>query len=92
MLMGDIRDARVPCEHGRFEPHDYKIWDGLGRFDPNDLIRSCEGGRPVTVDDFNVREAAFATGLWAPSMEDFATDHARIILAAALQVEEDADA
>ena len=91
--MSDIRDARMPCEHGKYEPHVYTTWDGLGYFDATDATtRSCEGGRPVTVDDFNVREAAFATGLWAPSMEDFATDHARIILAAALQVEEDADA
>ena len=68
--MGDIRDARVPCVHGRFEPHDYKIWDGLGRFDPNDLIRSCEGGRPITVDDLDVLRAAYMTGQYTSGIEE----------------------
>ena len=84
--MRDIRDARMPCEHGKYEPH-MVFWEADPGVPWSDPV-SCRGGRPVTVDDLDVREAAYAVAtLEAPGMEDFATQHARGILAAALKEE-----
>ena len=51
-----IEDALVPCEHGQYEPHNYTAWV-CG--EAATTMSCCDGGRPVTVDDFDEEGAAY---------------------------------
>ena len=51
--MSDIGDARMPCEHGEFNKHNYTTHYGGGVTTGG----FCDGGRPLHVDDFNVEAA-----------------------------------
>ena len=57
-----IEDALVPCAHGQYESHNYTAWDDAVWSDSAGWTAdsgSCDGGRPVTVDDFDEEAAAY---------------------------------
>ena len=78
-----IEDALIPCEHGQYEPHYYTIWDGSDNIGTNDVTSSCDGGRPVTVDDFDEEAAAYELAGGA-SYDEYDIGRVREILEAAL--------
>ena len=64
--MSDIGDARMPCEHGEFNKHNYTTHYGGGVTTGG----FCDGGRPLTVDDLDVLRAAYMTGQYTSGIEE----------------------